>query len=255
MKQNNNVGEFCQRDEIQREALVSDFVKVFERHRNDKVNPVYEDRASRNVFAANRLREAEVHQILNIGGGGARHLQGSLSPAKVSVFEVDIQGDCDLKVNLDSLSRLPFSDGEYEVACAFDVLEHLENFHLMNEELLRVARRFVLISLPNSPTEIARNLRPAKPDAARDPSQGALSKYYGIPLRRPEDRHRWWMYFNDVIRYYYYIAKVKNLELEFWTPRLNIKKRLFRSVFGGHMYYNFFCPVIWIKLSKGGYKP
>lgn len=52
---------------------------------------------------------------------------------------------------LGDVCALPHADASFDVACAFEVLEHLpfENFDTALAELARVARRFVLISLPH----------------------------------------------------------------------------------------------------------
>ena len=248
---NSPILETMSEDEIYNKVLDSDLQKVFEKHHNKLVNPTYVDRQDRNRFAAEQLKSTKITRILNIGGGGARHLQATLANNEIEVFEIDITGECDLKVNLDELSALPFEDNSFDVVCGFDVLEHLENFHLLNEEMLSVAKDYVLISLPNSATEILmgdplRNRPQKKPDLDR----GVFSKFNGLPLAKPSDRHRWWIYFGDIIRFYFYFSLKKSVVLEFWIPQLNTKKRLFKAIFGSHIYHNFFCPFVWIKLSK-----
>jgi SAM-dependent methyltransferase len=237
-------------EEIYQRVLRCDLLQVFQTHRNPSINPYYIDRADRNRFAAEQLQRTHVKRILNLGGGGARHLQASLSNSEIEVYEVDIQGNCDLRVNLDTLPNLPFGDQSFDVACAFDVLEHLENFHLLNEEMFRVAKDYVLISLPNSAAEVFYDVLRNRPQKHPDLGRGTFSKFYGLPLRPPTDRHRWWIYFQDIIRFYFYFSLKHDASLEFWTPSLNIKKSLFKSIFGAHIYYSFFCPVVWIKISK-----
>ncbi len=58
-----------------------------------------------------------------------------------------IPADGVLQCNLES--RLPFDDNSFDVVTALDVLEHLDNPHGALHELFRVARKSVLISLPN----------------------------------------------------------------------------------------------------------
>ena len=236
-------------DNIYHRVLQSDLMKIFEEHHNKKINPYYIDRSDRNRFAAIQLQGTPINRILNLGGGGRRHLKESLKK-EIEVYEVDIQGDCDLEVNLDTLKVLPFADQSFDVVCAFDVLEHLENFHLINNEMFRIAQDYVLISLPNSACDhffdVLRNRTQKDPDVDR----GVFSKFYGLPIMPPSDRHRWWINFHDVIRFYYYFSLKNNATLEFWTPKLNFKKRFFRSILGSHIYYSFFCPHIWIKLGK-----
>jgi len=237
-------------EEIYQHVLRCDLMKVFKAHHNPSIDPYYLDRADRNRFAAGQLQRSPVKRILNIGGGGARHLQASMANKEIEVYEVDIQGDCDLKVDLDASTNLPFEDSSFDVVCAFDVLEHLERFHLLNEEMFRVAKDYVLISLPVSTAEILYDFIWNRSQKSPDLDRGTFSKYYGLPLRPPTDRHRWWIYFHDIIRFYYYFSLKHDASLAFWTPRLNIKKRVFYFIFGFHFYYSFFCPLVWIKLSK-----
>ena len=81
-----------------------------------------------------------------------------------------------------------------------DVLEHLENFHFMLDEMVRCSDKFVLVSLPNSAAEIPQII--LNGDKMKKVSnQGYYSKYYGLPLKRELDRHRYWLYTQDIIRF------------------------------------------------------
>lgn len=231
-------------------ALNSDLLNIFYGRSNKDINPYYLNRSERNIFAATELEKYPIKTILNLGGGGNRHLQTSLSSAEITVHEIDIQGDCDLHANLDDLARLPFDDASFDVTCAFDVLEHLENFHLINEEIYRVAKDFVLISLPNSTCEIFIDVIRNRPTNKSDENRGTFSKFYGLPPIPPNDRHRWWLYFQDIIRFYYYFSLKHKTTIEFWTPALNVKKRIFKRLFGAHLYYTFFCSHVWVKIEK-----
>lgn len=237
-------------EEAYSQILKSDLLKIFEAHRNSEVDPYYIDRADRNRFAAAQLKQTPIKSLLNLGGGGRRHLEQSLASPEIKVYEIDIQGDCDLQTNLDQLSALPFEDNTFDAVCAFDVLEHLEKFHLINEEMFRVAKDYILISLPNSACEIFFNPFRNRVQKTPDINRGAYSTFYGLPLAPPDDRHRWWLYFQDIVRFYYYFSLTHDADLEFWTPRLNLKKRVFKALFGTHLYHTFFCQHVWIKLKK-----
>jgi SAM-dependent methyltransferase len=53
-----------------------------------------------------------------------------------------------------SATALPFADGEFDVVCAFQMLEHLPYEQSMQawREMVRVARRHLVISLPDART-------------------------------------------------------------------------------------------------------
>jgi hypothetical protein len=222
----------------------------FEKHRNRTLTPVYHDRESRNLWAASLVRTLPGRTVLNIGGGGKRHLQKHLG-TDWKIHEVDITGDCDTKLNLDQIDRLPFDDASFDTVSGFDVLEHLEHFHLIADEMFRVARSTVLWSLPNAAIEVANifsNVRPFP-----DPNEnGVHSKYYGLPIRPPEDRHRWWLTFEDIIRFSLNFAASKGCKVEFFIPddEFSLKRSLFRKLAGERRYLTFFCSTVWIKLQK-----
>jgi hypothetical protein len=230
-------------------VLSLDLHKTFQQYLNKNVNAYYIDREDRNRFSAEQIKTFGVCNILNIGGGGKRHLRSHLGQS-YKVFEIDIVGDCDLQLNLDQTDRLPFEDNAFDLCCAFDVLEHLEQFHLLNDELYRVSNSTILISLPNSAAEIFSNVLRNRPQQRPDLNRGTFSKFYGLPLQIPHDRHRWWIYFQDIIRFYYCFAQKNQCHLEFWTVTTSLKRRLVKSVIGHHLYNTFFLPHIWIKLVK-----
>jgi 2-polyprenyl-3-methyl-5-hydroxy-6-metoxy-1,4-benzoquinol methylase len=62
---------------------------------------------------------------------------------------VDVAGNPDIVLNLEQCEQLPFEDSSYPIVMCMDVLEHLDNFHAMFDELVRVSSRYILISLPN----------------------------------------------------------------------------------------------------------
>jgi SAM-dependent methyltransferase len=95
---------------------------------------------------------------------------------------IDISDAADIRQNLMEDGRLPFEDGAWDAVTCTDVLEHLENLHVVFEELLRVSSRHVLISLPNNWNSARRQLQRG---------HGAVA-HYGLPLDKPVDRHRWY---------------------------------------------------------------
>lgn len=225
---------------------------------NDKHDPIYANRQERNEFLAKFVKDefSETQSIINIGGGGKRHLQSALEGQGVEnkkVTEIDMVGDCDHILNLDQIEALPFGDQESDLCIATDILEHLENFHLMAEELIRVAKKAVIISLPvptNSITHILFNER------EDDPAQrGIYDKFYGLPLEKPEDRHRWWYTIEDVERLFVHFADKHGLKLTLFTTRRaynvrGFKGKILRAILGPRLYRDIRYPYIWIVLNK-----
>jgi ubiquinone/menaquinone biosynthesis C-methylase UbiE len=50
-----------------------------------------------------------------------------------------------------SAEQMPFADGEFDMACAIEVLEHVPDPEHTVAEMARVARRHVLVSVPREP--------------------------------------------------------------------------------------------------------
>ncbi len=55
-------------------------------------------------------------------------------------------------------TRLPFADGEFDLAAAIEVLEHVPDPEATVAEMARVARRHLLVSVPHEPLWRALNM-------------------------------------------------------------------------------------------------
>ena len=88
--------------------------------------------------------------ILEVGAGDRVFGNFIKDNTGVSYTCVDIAEDLRPDV-VGSVTALPFPDKSYDVACAFEVLEHLpfEQFDEAVSELARVARTHVVISIPH----------------------------------------------------------------------------------------------------------
>ena len=91
--------------------------------------------------------------------------------------------ECDLERGLGS-----FADDSFDVVVALDVLEHLENCHDLMHEMIRVAKKNVIISLPNMFYIKFRFSFFFK---------GFLSGKYSFSRNPILDRHRWIMSFEE----------------------------------------------------------
>jgi len=90
-----------------------------------------------------------------------------------------------------SITKLPFHDGQFDVVCAFEVLEHMQYRAslLALDELYRVTSKYVIISLPDA----TRYFRFEVPI----PKFGKWKKLFVLPLMHPmvhemgEEGHFW----------------------------------------------------------------
>jgi hypothetical protein len=208
----------------------------------------WRSRSDRSRFVKQLAEKLGPKRILNVGSGGKREL-AQIVDVGLSVYDIDMAGDCDLKLNLDSVDALPFSDGEFGMVCAMDVLEHLENFHLINEELFRVSSKCVLISLPNSACEFIQ-VALGRIESGSERERGVFSKYYGLPLEAPPDRHRWWLYPQDIVRFYENFARSRGCKVTYFIPGSGFARKMLRLLLGARIYCTFFTPHIAILLEK-----
>lgn len=94
--------------------------------------------------------------ILNVGpGGGATSLMlEKYGKVKSLEFDMDLFNYCrDVKkidVDNGSITALPYADGSFDVACAFDVIEHVEDDAKAMQELQRVVKKdgLIFITVP-----------------------------------------------------------------------------------------------------------
>ncbi len=63
-----------------------------------------------------------------------------------------------LEYRVTRAERLPFADGEFDLATAIEVLEHVPDPERSLQEMVRVARRHLLVSVPREPLWRALNL-------------------------------------------------------------------------------------------------
>jgi SAM-dependent methyltransferase len=135
-------------------------------------------RGDRSRFVASRFGRYLQGRVLDVGCDRAE-LKALLPGCEY--VGVDVAGAPDVHLDIEKADRLPFRDGEFDCVVCVDVLEHLDNLHAVFDELLRVARRHVVVSLPN-------NWLPARVPLRRG---GGGFTHYGLPLDRPADRHKW----------------------------------------------------------------
>jgi len=110
--------------------------------------------------------------------------------SKDTYYGLDLYPPADFIGNLGA--GLPFMDASFDTVVALDVLEHTDNIYAAFQELCRIARRYVVIALPNA-FEIKMRLKFVLGKQ--------LSDKYGLPLDPPADRHRWLFSFQEAMNF------------------------------------------------------
>lgn len=150
-----------------------------------KGNDIPIDTAQFNV-RAKRIRYLAAHFGRFLGGsvldvGCDTCLLRDMLPPGSSYVGIDISGNPDIHLDLEKVKSLPFEDNAFDVVVCTDVLEHLDNLHSVFAELVRVSKRYLVISLPS-------NWSSARRPIAR--GKGNIG-HYGLPVEPPADRHKW----------------------------------------------------------------
>ena len=117
--------------------------------------------------------------VLDIGCRTREVERAFVDGAPVRYVGVDLADSGDVVADLGD--RLPFVDNSVDVVVALDVLEHTDGIHGAFAELCRVARRNIVISLPNEFDVKQRWLT----------ARGRHTGKWGLPTDAPRDRHRW----------------------------------------------------------------
>jgi hypothetical protein len=158
---------------------------------------------------------------------------------------IDIGGNPDLHIDLEAVERLPFADREFDGVVCADVLEHLDNLHHVFGELVRVSRRFILISLPNCWS------------AARQPvsrGKGHIG-HYGLPAAPRPDRHKWFFSLTQARDFVVAAAAQHQLQIVAWRvrekPRLALVRWLRRLRYPQRdRYLNRYASTLWVVFER-----
>lgn len=203
-------------------------------------------RKDRSLFVARRFGKYLKKSILDVGCYEAplREILGS-----DFYTGIDMVGNPDIEINLEKAERLPFEDNSFDTVICIDVLEHLDNLHAVFAELIRVSKKYVIISLPNC-------WRDARCPIER--GRGGFG-HYGLPAERPVDRHKWFFSLEQAKSFIEENAKKFRLSAEEMfiaeQPK-NILVRILRRIrYSKKSYKNRYAQTLWTvlrKTSEGG---
>ena len=201
----------------------------------------YITRAARTHYIFDHYRDSLRGKILDVGCDMAV-LKSLLSNPDYT--GIDIGGTPDIRINLETADRLPFDDRVFDCVVCADVLEHLDNLHRMFDELVRVARRDIILSLPNCWS------------VARVPiGRGTGSfAHYGLPAERPADRHKWFFSLTQAVAFIDEQARRQGLRIVEMhateKPKFGLVRFLRRMRYPRqNAYLNRYAHTLWIRLE------
>ncbi len=185
---------------------------------------------------------------------------------KASYFGIGLEGDLDQIVNLET-DKIPFDDNSFDTVLCLDVLEHIENIHEIFDDLCRVTRQYVIIALPNPWGGFYEMLRHG------DYRPGLATKFYGLPIERPNDRHKWFFSPTEAEQFVSYRAKKDDMtivqldyssyspeslspKLALLKPRYQLRRLARRFLFyKGFDFKNIYAGTLWVVLAKQNSMP
>jgi SAM-dependent methyltransferase len=202
----------------------------------------FSNRAARIRYAAQAFASVLDGKVLDVGcdAGTLKQLRPDLD-----YLGIDIGGRPDLVIDLERTSYLPFADRSFDTVVCSDVLEHLDTLHRTFAELVRVASRYILVSLPNCWCGARRPLRRGK---------GAIG-HYGLPADRPADRHKWFFGLSEGRRFAESAAARHGLRIVEMRvsekPRLGVVRALRRLRYPSReRYLNLYAHTLWILFAQ-----
>ena len=202
----------------------------------------FNSRPARTEYLSKRFNQYLTGQVLDVGCD--RAILRDLMP-ELDYTGVDVGGNPDIPLDLEAVDVLPFSDNAFECVLCIEVLEHLNNLHTMFDELIRVSKRYVIVSLPNCWAGARKPLGIGKGSFA----------HYGLPDEPPLDRHKWFFSLSDGRRFFEQQAlrkTVRILELHATEKPRPLLVRTARKIRYPRQenYLNRYAHTLWVVLSK-----
>lgn len=197
----------------------------------------FRERADRSRYIAHRFGKYLKESVLDVGCDKA--LLRTLLPSEVRYTGVDVGGTPDITLDLDVAGKLPFADRSFATTVCSDVLEHLDNLHVIFAELERVSQKYIVVSLPNNWANARRPI---------ERGYGAIA-HYGLPSTRPSDRHKWFFGFTEALAFLEAQARAPTLSLVEVIandkPRMALLRAARRARYPGHRYLNRYAHTVW----------
>lgn len=118
------------------------------------------DRWSSYWYQINEILKLQPESVLEVGVGDRVLSNYLASNTEIKYLSADIAGDLRPDV-VCGVENLEFTDNSFDVACAFEVLEHLpfDKFNRALSELKRVSSGYVIISIPHWGRHFSINIR------------------------------------------------------------------------------------------------
>ena len=224
-----------------------------------ETNFIYTNRKTKARYTYLKYQPILVGNILDVGADQC-YLKEQLDN-KANYIGIGLSSDkLDLKIDLEK-QLLPYEDNSFDVVLCTDVLEHLDNIHEVFDELCRVSKKYVIISLPNPHSVFWNYVKHG------NYNENQHLKFYGLPAEKPDDRHKWFFSTEEAENFVRYKANKNNMEIiqidiEGNSPnKINFFKKIFLKILlrkNYNLYFdlisnkNLYLGTLWAVLKKRG---
>lgn len=207
----------------------------------------YSNRKEKAKFSSIIFKNFLKESILDVGCS-KKYLKEYILP-EVKYIGIDILGNPDFKINLEKDKLNIFDNNSFKTVFCSGVLEHLDNLHEVFDDICRVSKKYIIISLPNNWLNFKFRLIKGK----------GKTKFYGLPLEKPLDRHKWFFNYNDILNFIRKRSKRNNFRIKFYFSimfnHFKLRNQLFNIFF--KFYYknkfgfnNTYISNVWFLLEK-----
>lgn len=199
---------------------------------------IYTNREERAKYTALKYKEFLKGRVLDVGCWN-KDLKKYLDK-KTEYLGIDVGGNPDVYVDLER-EKIPFPGNFFDAVVCTDVLEHLDNIHDTFDEILRVSKKYVIISLPNCHSSSIKKIITGKGDL----------KFYGLPAEKPKDRHKWFFNYKEAEEFIIKRAELNNAKVVN-VSALSVKplRNFFLKILFGKRYKNIALSSLWALLEK-----
>jgi SAM-dependent methyltransferase len=171
-------------------------------------------------------REERGTSLLDVGCRGCelqKYVKGSVRYSGVDLIQ---NGEKNVDHVLDVEKGLPFGDGSYDIVVALDLIEHLNDLQGGLEEMLRVARKTMVVMVPNLAYVTFRRVFFLSGSFSR------LTDKFDLTYGMGTDRHRWLTVLPQVDEYMKRFADAKRIDVKIHWFNDSQKKELFARIGG-----------------------
>jgi SAM-dependent methyltransferase len=173
-------------------------------------------------------------------------------PEGTEYLGIGLGSSVDLQIDLEK-KKLPYGEKSFDCVLCLDVLEHLDNLHEVFDELCRVTKKYLIISLPNPWAGFMTMLRCGYYKHAELPM-----KFYNLPVAPPAGRHKWFYGLPEAERFLRERAKMNGMEvlqMDREVAKPTLKGRFYRMVLKVAVHRDididsFFSARVWAVLVK-----